>query len=55
MNDHGPFFQIFLHTKRRVEHLPDILLQLSFLPQEMSLNIDMNMILLRNFLVFLLI
>ena len=34
-------FQIFLHTKIRVEHS----VTLSFVPQEMSLNIDINRIL----------
>ena len=37
--------EISLHTEKRDWHLTCILFQLSLDPQEMSLNIDMNMIL----------
>ena len=37
--------QIFLHTKIRVERLPENSCSVSLVPQEMSLNIDMNRIL----------
>ena len=38
-------FHIFLHTEKQVWHSPGILFSLSFDPQEMSLNIDIIMIL----------
>ena len=38
-------FQISLHTEKRAEHLTRILFQLSLDPQEMSLNIDMKIML----------
>ena len=38
-------FQIFSRTEIRVWHLPDISVSLSFVPQEMSLNTDINRIL----------
>ena len=41
-------YQIFLHIKIRVERLLDIF-SFSFVPQEMSLNIDMNRVLPVNF------
>ena len=38
-------FQISLLTEKRVWHSPGILFSLSLVPQEMSLNIDINKIL----------